>query len=104
MGMGSLTSLGIGERTNGFSRDFVDFLSGRSDRLSKREFALASVGYSNTCQNLKLLLKKVNDNLGEDMHEELDEVVNDIIGMSIFMAYKAGFSDGIKMIVHSLGG
>jgi hypothetical protein len=103
MGIGALTSSGIGERTNGFSRDFVDFISTRSDRLSKSDFTIMSDDYRNACYRLDSLLKKVKDSQEEDMHQELDEVINGIITLTIYMAFKAGFNDGVKMVVHSLG-
>jgi hypothetical protein len=102
MGFDSLTSIGIGERTNGFSRDFVDFLSGRSDRLSRHNFALTSEDYRSACYELDSLFEKVKDQLGEDIYAELHETITGIIGQTIFLSFKAGFSDGVKMIVHSL--
>ena len=102
MGFGSLTSIGIGEKTNGFSRDFVDFLSGRSDRLNVRDFVLLSVDYRKAHSALDAVKNKVKNQAGEDVYLELDEAINDIVDRTIFLAFKAGFSDGVKMIVHSL--
>jgi hypothetical protein len=102
MGMGTLTSIGIGERTNGFSRDFVDFLSGRSDRLSKDNFALTSEDYRSICYELDSLQDKVKHQMGEETSSKLDEAVVRLVTLTIFLSFKAGFSDGVKMIVHSL--
>jgi len=76
MGIGALTSSGIGERTNGFSRDFVDFISTRSDRLSKSDFTIMSDDLQKRLLQADSLLKKVKDSQEEDMHQELDEVIN----------------------------
>ncbi len=103
MGIGALTSSGIGERTNGFSRDFVDFLSARSDRLNVQDFVSMSVDYRKAYIALEDVKNKVKNQVGDDVFLELDETINDIVDMTIFLAFKAGFSDGVKMVVHSLG-
>ena len=101
--MDKITSEGIGANVNGFSRDFVAFLTARSDQLNKRDIALKSEDYRGSCYALDSVLDKVKDKIGEETFLKLDEAINDIVNGTIYQSYKAGFSDGVKMIVHSLG-
>jgi hypothetical protein len=101
--MDRLSSKGIGENVRGFSRDFVEFLSARSDQLDMRRLALTNKDYQEACDAMDSILDEVKDKLGGKTVVRLDDAISNVVIMNTSLVYKIGFTEGVKMIIHSLG-
>lgn len=101
--MDRLSSKGIGENVIGFSRDFVEFLNARSDQLDMRRLALTNKDYQEACDAMDSILDEVKDKLGGKTVVRLDDAISNVVIMNTSLVYKIGFTEGVKMIIHSLG-
>jgi hypothetical protein len=101
--MDRLSSKGIGENVSGFSRDFVEFLSARSNQLDMRRLALTNKDYQEACDAMDSILDEVKDKLGGKTVVRLDDAISNVVIMNTSLVYKNGFTEGVKMIIHSLG-